>query len=146
MKVAEYWHLDGDKVVCDLCPHGCRLSDGQRGICHSRLNNGGVMYAEAYGLLCSVANDPIEKKPLYHFHPGSRCLSVASAGCNLHCRNCQNYEISQVRPHDIDYVEATPEGLVGRCVALRLPTIAYTYTEPLTWFEFVYDSSLIAHE
>jgi pyruvate-formate lyase-activating enzyme len=102
-----YWHADGDRVVCDLCPHGCRLKDGQSGICRSRVNVGGELVATAYGRLCSIANDPIEKKPLQRFHPGTRCLSVASTGCNLRCLNCQNWEISQMHPDEVERLEIT---------------------------------------
>ena len=146
MKIAEYWHADGDRTVCDLCPHGCRLAEGQSGICRSRVNIGGRLVATAYSRLCSFADDPIEKKPLKRFHPGSRCLSVASTGCNLRCLNCQNWEISQVKPDGAESVAVSPQMLVDKCLELRLPTIAFTYSEPLTWYEYVFDTAKLAHE
>jgi pyruvate formate lyase activating enzyme len=141
-----YWHADGDRVVCDLCPHGCRLKDGQSGICRSRVNVGGELVATAYGRLCSIANDPIEKKPLQRFYPGTRCLSVASTGCNLRCLNCQNWEISQMHPDEVESYFVSPKMLVDKCVEMHLPTIAFTYSEPLTWYEYVYDTAKLAHE
>lgn len=145
-KIADYWHPEDDRIVCDLCPHSCHLKEGQRGICRNRICRNNTLYTDAYGKLCAIANDPIEKKPLYHFHPGSRCLSIASAGCNLRCKNCQNWEISQVKPEDIEYVEISPASLVKRCQQLHLPTIAYTYTEPLTYFEYIHETAYIARQ
>ena len=86
--------LPGGEVVCRLCPHECHVAEGKHGRCRSRVNRGGRLWTEAYGRVCALQVDPVEKKPLLHFHPGSRCLSVAAAGCNLSCLNCQNASIS----------------------------------------------------
>ncbi len=141
---AEYWHaLPNGQVACDLCPIGCRLRPGQDGPCGSRKNDQGQMALLSYGRLVSAAVDPVEKKPLYHFHPGSEILSVAAAGCNLHCSFCQNWTISQQRK--IPTQGLAPVDLVATAVQERSLGIAYTYSEPLVWFEFVRDTSILAH-
>jgi len=105
-----------------------------------------VLVSEVYGKPCSLAIDPIEKKPLYHFHPGTTCLSLACTGCNFRCLNCQNHEISQVAPDEMDHYNLTPEQLVNLCLQHHCPGIAYTYTEPLTYIEYVTDCARLAHE
>lgn len=95
-----------------LCPHRCKIADGKTGICRSRRNKDGVLISEVYGKPCSLAIDPIEKKPLYHFHPGTTCLSVACTGCNFRCLNCQNHEISQVAPAVVGHYDLTPRQIV----------------------------------
>ena len=102
--------------------------------------------SDAYAHPCALAIDPIEKKPLYHFHPGTRCLSIACTGCNFRCLNCQNHDISQVAPGDTDHADLTPEQVVALCEEKRCPGIAYTYTEPLTYIEYVTDTARLAHE
>lgn len=102
--------------------------------------------SEVYGKPCSLAIDPIEKKPLYHFHPGTTCLSIACTGCNFRCLNCQNHDISQVAPADVDSYRLTPEEVVVLCQQHHCPGIAYTYTEPLTYIEYVTDCARLAHE
>ena len=138
--------MDGLRVECQLCPHHCRIADGQRGRCRSRRNQGGTLVSEAYGLPCALAIDPVEKKPLYHFHPGTTCLSVACTGCNFRCLNCQNHDISQAAPDETDHYRLTPEQLVALCLEKDCPGIAYTYTEPLTYIEYVADTARLAHE
>lgn len=133
-------------VTCHLCPHECVIAEGRTGRCRSRMNVGGKLYSLVYGRPCAITDDPIEKKPLAEWHPGSRCLSLACTGCNLSCPNCQNYSISQVSPNDVDCYDCPPDGLVTLAKRYHLPTIAYTYTEPLTWFEYVYDTARLAHE
>ncbi len=138
--------MDGRRVECLLCPHHCRIADGQRGRCRSRRNQGGTLVSEAYGLPCALAIDPVEKKPLYHFHPGTTCLSMACTGCNFRCLNCQNHDISQAAPDETDHYRLTPEQLVALCLEKDCPGIAYTYTEPLTYIEYVADTARLAHE
>lgn len=132
-------------VRCLLCPHECLIKVGHTGICRSRKNIGGKLYSMVYGRPCALADDPIEKKPLLHFHPGSRCLSLACAGCNLRCKNCQNFDISQTSPKDVPNQEYAPEDIVNIALQNHLPTIAYTYTEPLTYIEYVHDIAVLAH-
>ena len=141
-----YTKLDGGVVVCELCPHHCRMADGKAGRCRSRRNVGGKLVSDVYGYPCAIAIDPVEKKPLYHFHPGTTCLSLACTGCNFSCLNCQNHDISQVGPHDVRSYKLTPEDVVELCLEHHCPGIAYTYTEPLTYLEYVADTAKLAHE
>lgn len=133
-------------VRCELCPHCCVILDGKHGKCGSRWNFEGVLYSVVYGKPCALADDPIEKKPLNEFHPGTRCLSLSCTGCNLRCLNCQNHEISQVLPSDVRFYEVSPKEMVDLAIEHHLPGIAYTYTEPLTYFEYIYDIAKEAHE
>ncbi len=141
-----YSRLDGGKVRCDLCPHRCVLASGQQGLCKSRRNAGGVMVSDVYGHACALAVDPVEKKPLAMFHPGTRCLSMACTGCNLRCLNCQNHDISQAAPSEVQSSNVSPESMVGLALERGLPGIAYTYTEPLTYIEYVLDIARIARQ
>ena len=141
-----YQRLDDGAVECQLCPHRCRIADGKTGSCRSRRNLHGILVSEVYGKPCALAIDPIEKKPLYHFHPGTTCLSLACTGCNFRCLNCQNHDISQASPTDVDHYELMPEEVVALCVKHRCPGIAYTYTEPLTYIEYIIDTARLAHE
>ena len=146
MECRYYQRLDDGAVECLLCPHHCHIANGKTGRCHSRLNHDGVLVSEVYAKPCSLAIDPIEKKPLYHFHPGTTCLSLACTGCNFRCLNCQNHEISQVSPDDVDHYDLAPEQIVSLCLKYQCPGIAYTYTEPLTYLEYVTDTARLAHE
>jgi len=146
MECRYYKRLEDGKVECTLCPHHCRIAEGKAGICRSRRNQGGVLVSEVYGKPCSLAIDPIEKKPLYHFHPGTMCLSLACTGCNFRCLNCQNHDISQVAPADVNHYELSPEDVVALCLKHHCPGIAYTYTEPLTYLEYIIDCARLAHE
>ena len=146
MECSYYQRLDDGRVECQLCPHHCKISNGKTGICRSRRNHDGVLVSEVYGKPCSLAIDPIEKKPLYHFHPGTTCLSIACTGCNFRCLNCQNHEISQVAPDAVDYYKLSPADVVSLCLKHHCPGIAYTYTEPLTYLEYVIDTARLAHE
>ena len=141
-----YQRLDKGSVECLLCPHHCRIADGKTGICHSRRNEGGMLVSEVYAQPCALAIDPVEKKPLYHFHPGTQCLSIACTGCNFRCLNCQNHDISQVAPSAVDHYELSPEAVVALCQRHHCPGIAYTYTEPLTYLEYITDTAKLAHE
>lgn len=147
--VALFWKTkDTDKklIECNLCPHNCSIQNNRTGVCKARKNIDGVLYSLNYGEITSIALDPIEKKPLYHFYPGSSIISVGSWGCNFVCAFCQNWEISQQRPYYIKYIE--PEELVEIAVRYKEKGnigIAYTYNEPIVWYEFVYECAKLAH-
>ena len=145
MECRYYQRLDDGRVECQLCPHHCKIANGKTGICRSRRNVDGVLVSEVYGKPCSLAIDPIEKKPLYHFHPGTKCLSIACTGCNFRCLNCQNHEISQVSPADVGHYDLSPQQVVDLCLEHHCPGIAYTYTEPLTYLEYIVDTARLAH-
>jgi pyruvate formate lyase activating enzyme len=132
-------------VVCRICPHNCRISDGKYGLCKARINREGKLYCTTYGNPCSMAVDPIEKKPLFHFYPGARIFSVATSGCNFRCLNCQNWHISQANPQDINQYNMQPADLVEYALNQGMSMIAFTYTEPTVFYEYVYDTSEIAH-
>ena len=137
---ADYYRREADgTVTCELCPHACRLADGQRGRCRSRRNRGGRLWADSYGKVCALNIDPVEKKPLFHYYPGERCLSLAATGCNLSCRNCQNWTISQAAPQEVDCAALRPDEVARLARANRCPMVAYTYTEPLTYYEYTRD-------
>lgn len=141
---AAWWRpMDNGQVACDLCPIGCRLRPGQTGPCATRANDNGAMVPLNYGRIVSAGVDPIEKKPLYHFHPGRPILSVAAPGCNLHCRYCQNWSISQ--DGAARTAATTPDALVQAALAEDSVGIAFTYSEPLVWYEFVRDTAEAAH-
>ena len=146
MKEARFYTATEDGVQCQLCPHHCRIKDGGRGLCRSRACHGSKLYALSYGRPCALADDPVEKKPLNQFLPGTRCLSLSCTGCNLSCRWCQNSDISQAFPEDVDNLLLSPEEVVSTCLRHGLPSMAYTYTEPFTWWEYMYDIAFIAHE
>ena len=141
-----YQKLEGGVVECLLCPHHCRITDGKTGICGSRRNHAGRLISEVYAKPCSLAIDPIEKKPLYHFHPGTKCLSIACTGCNFRCLNCQNHDISQASPNEVDHYDLSPNDVVALCLKHQCPGIAYTYTEPLTYIEYITDTARLAHD
>ena len=145
MREARFYTASGDGVQCLLCPHHCRIAEGGRGICRSRSCRDGKLYALSYGRPCAIAVDPVEKKPLNHFLPGTYCLSLSCTGCNLSCRWCQNSDISQVAPEDADSTLLLPGEVVDLCLDRGLPAIAYTYTEPFTWWEYMYDIAALAH-
>ncbi|MBD3389207.1 MAG: AmmeMemoRadiSam system radical SAM enzyme [Candidatus Altiarchaeales archaeon] len=136
----------GGTVRCGLCPNTCSLQPGQRGICRVRVNHGGRLYSLVYGNPCSVHVDPIEKKPLFHFLPASKAFSIATAGCNLRCLNCQNWEISQYPPEETENGELFPDAVVAGALQQGCKSIAYTYNEPTIFYEYMYDTSVIARE
>ena len=144
-----YKKLDGKMVHCYLCAHECRIAENKFGLCGVRENIGGLLYTHAYGNLVSANIDPIEKKPLYHFLPGSSSFSVASAGCNFRCGFCQNWEISQApikleQGVSLREDEFTPEDLVDEALGNHCQSISYTYTEPTIFFEYAYDTAKLA--
>ena len=146
MECRYYQKLEGGVVECLLCPHHCRITDGKTGICGSRRNQSGVLFSEVYAKPCALAIDPVEKKPLYHFHPGTKCLSIACTGCNFRCLNCQNHDISQASPNEVDHYDLSPNDVVALCLKHQCPGIAYTYTEPLTYIEYITDTARLAHD
>lgn len=132
-----YTPLEGGAVKCRLCPHWCHIQPGGKGFCRTRVNQGGTLIAQTYGRIASYGKDPIEKKPLYHFHPGSKIFSIGSYGCNFTCDFCQNYAISQGLPQMID---TSPQNLVDIASNEKENLgIAYTYNEPSIWYEFMRD-------
>ena len=143
-----YKKLEGLKVRCFLCAHHCTVADRKRGMCGVRENRGGTLYSLVYGKLISMNIDPIEKKPLFHFYPASRSMSIATAGCNFRCNHCQNYDISQYpKEHmDIPGQDVTPEQVVSAAEKAGCKSISYTYTEPTVFFEFTYDCARLARE
>lgn len=149
MREAMFWEkLDSDRVRCDLCRHACVIPPGKRGICGVRENREGQLLSLVYGRLIAESIDPIEKKPLFHYRPGSRSYSIATVGCNFRCRHCQNAEISQW-PHTgraIPGREVSPAEVVDAALDAGCRSISYTYTEPTIFYEFAYDTALLAHD
>jgi len=139
-----YKRLPDREVECDLCPRRCRLGDKERGYCGVRQNDGGTYYTLVYGKACSVNVDPIEKKPFYHVLPGTDALSIATAGCNVNCKFCQNWEISQVRPEQVQAFDLPPKAVADAAAKYRCPTIAYTYSEPTVFYEYMVDTAVEA--
>ena len=133
-------------VQCELCPKMCLIKPGQSGECRVRINIDGVLRTVVYGFPCSIHVDPIEKKPLFHFLPSTKILSMATVGCNLHCRNCQNWEISQANPEDSQAALCPPEKLVELTREYDCPSLAYTYTDPIIFYEYTYDTAKLARE
>ncbi len=143
-----YETLPENRVRCQLCGHRCVITSGKYGVCQVRQNRGGILYTHVYGRTISQQVDPVEKKPLYHFLPGSRAYSIATPGCNFHCRWCQNWKIAQM-PRERNTIlghKATPEEIVASAQRAQSRSIAYTYTEPTIFFEYAYDTAKLAHE
>jgi len=138
--------MENNKVLCTLCPRFCKIGDGQTGFCFVRQNKGGKLYQNAYGRPTGFAVDPIEKKPLNHFLPGTSILSFGTAGCNLGCRFCQNWDISKAKLVDLRSQKVTPEEVVQLAKRKECPSIAYTYNDPTIFAEFVIDTAEIARE
>jgi len=139
-----YAKLPDREIRCDLCPRYCQLGDKERGFCGVRENQGGRYYTLVYGKVASLNVDPIEKKPFFHFLPGSETFSIATAGCNFSCKFCQNWEISQMRPEQVRNINLPPQVVVATAIEYRCPVVAYTYTEPVVFFEFMYDTCVLA--
>lgn len=147
MKEASFYTKGQDSLVhCSLCPHHCRIKPAEVGICGVRRNDAGTLYSLVYGLTIAENVDPIEKKPLFHFLPGTTSFSIATAGCNLACRHCQNADISQM-PRDAGRIAGrplAPEEAVRRAAAAGCASISYTYTEPTIFFEYAFDTAALA--
>lgn len=144
MKVALYWEQEKDKIRCQLCPHLCLIADGKTGKCRERKNVDGELYTLNYGVITSIGLDPIEKKPLYHFMPGTTILSYGSKGCNLSCSFCQNHRIS-MEPYPPSII-MSPEEAIRKVRDENLSSIAFTYNEPTVWYEFMLDTARLARE
>ena len=144
MKEAMFWKKEEDKIRCRLCSHNCIIPQGKRGICGVRENRNGKLQSLIYGLASSVIPDPIEKKPLYHFQPGTNALSFGTIGCNFRCPYCQNYTISQAGIEDAHLQHVKLEDIVNLAKKYRCKGVAWTYNEPTIWYEFTLDGSKIA--
>ena len=141
-----YWHwLDDGRMQCDLCPRDCRLHEGQRGACFVRMRQGGQMILTTYGRSSGFCIDPIEKKPLNHFYPGSSVLSFGTAGCNLACKFCQNWDISKSRDMDRLMDQASPEAIAMEAVKYGCKSVAFTYNDPVIFAEYAMDVADACH-
>jgi pyruvate formate lyase activating enzyme len=142
---ADFYHkLDNKLVACDLCPRRCIIAPGQRGVCRVRENRDGRLYSVVYGHPCSVGKEPIEKAPLFHFLPGRERITLATAGCNQFCKYCQNWEISQARPEDLQGYDLSPADVVALAVKEKVPIICFTYSEPVIFYEYMIDIARLA--
>jgi pyruvate formate lyase activating enzyme len=163
VREAYHYRKVGETAQCGICPNHCALEPGDRSHCRDRVNRGGTLFTLAYGNACTFHIDPVEKKPLYHFLPGTKTFSLAAAGCVLRCLNCQNWEISQSRPEDLkrphgaelrvnsaarlpagldemSRMSLMPEDIATLAAELGCPSVSYTYSEPVAWYEYAYDS------
>ncbi len=143
---AKFYEKRAAGLKCLKCPNGCLLGNNEAGLCRNRIAFGNKMYSVAYGNPCAVHIDPIEKKPFYHFLPTAKSYSIAAAGCNLSCLNCQNWQISQSSPRDTSNYELMPASVVDQAKLYGCETIAYTYGEPITFYEYVQDTALLARK
>jgi pyruvate formate lyase activating enzyme len=141
-----YERLPDKKVKCTLCPRECVVDNLETGYCGVRENHGGTYHTMVYGKPCTIHVDPIEKKPLFHFHPGTTAFSTATVGCNINCKFCQNWEISQSRVDQTRHYDLSPEEFAAACVKSNAPTIAYTYSEPVVFTEYLRDCAAAARE
>ena len=133
-------------IKCKLCPQACELKEGETGDCRTRVVKDNKLYTIAYGNPCAIHIDPIEKKPLYHFLPASSAYSIATAGCNLACLNCQNWTISQLSPLETRNFDLMPDITVKECIKNKCQSIAYTYTDPIAFYEYTLDTAMIARQ
>ena len=145
-KEAYHYVKLGENVKCRVCPNECILSEGMRSVCGNKTNHQKTLYTLAYGNPCAAHIDPVEKKPLFHFLPDTLAFSIATAGCNFNCLNCQNWEMSQRMPEETLNMDMMPEVVVEEAVKNNCRSIAFTYTEPTAFFEYMYDISQIAQE
>lgn len=146
VREALLWELEGERVHCLLCPNDCRIADGARGTCGVRENRSGRLVALTYGKVSSVAVDPIEKKPVFHFYPGSLALSLGSVGCSMRCGHCQNWQISRATPAEGGLEELYPGEVVPLAQRHRCDGVAFTYNEPVIWAEYVVDTARAARD
>ena len=145
-KLAMWQEETARGIMCRICPNECVLKEGELSKCNNRKVQNSKLYTLAFGNPCSVNVDPVEKKPLYHFLPGSRAFSIATAGCNLVCLNCQNWTISQTSPDKTRNYDLMPERVVEECQNNRCRSIAYTYSEPTTFYEYVFETATLARK
>ncbi|MFH2108216.1 MAG: AmmeMemoRadiSam system radical SAM enzyme [Chrysiogenia bacterium] len=145
-EAAHYDKLADKKIICRLCPHQCQVADLERGSCGVRENRDGTYYTLVYGQPSAVHVDPIEKKPLFHYHPGSRAYSLGTAGCNFNCRFCQNWEISQRRPEQVPALKLLPAEVVRQARGRDCLLIAHTYSEPVVFYEYMRDCAALGKE
>lgn len=138
-EVMFYKKLPELKVACEICPKNCTVADLERGYCGNKENRGGIYYTLIYSRPCAAHIDPIEKKPLFHCLPSTRAFSIATAGCNFECRFCQNWNIAQYRPEQIENMNISPEDVAAAAHKQGCATIAYTYSEPVVFYEYMYD-------
>ena len=143
-EVSFYKKLPDLKVECEICPKKCAIADLERGYCGNKENRKGTYYSLVYGKACAAHIDPIEKKPLFHYLPATQALSIASVGCNFECKFCQNWRIAQYRPEQVESFNLPPKEVVSLAVDKQCPTIAYTYTEPVVFYEYMYDTAQLA--
>lgn len=141
---AKYYERDSDAYRCFLCPKGCRIPIGSTGACGARRGGKDYLEANTYGRVSSIGYDPIEKKPLYHYHPKEKTFSIGSIGCNMRCKHCQNYAISQSFSGKKRTTYKSPESIIEMCRSDGIRTIAFTYNEPTTWFEYILDIAALA--
>ena len=147
MKLAKWWRpVEKNKILCTLCPRYCKIGEGQPGFCYIRQNHNGKLYSIGYGKPTGFAIDPVEKKPLNHFLPGTPILSFGTAGCNLGCRFCQNWSISKAKLDDFNSISASPEDVIKLAKKHNVPSIAFTYNDPTIFGEYVIDISKLARE
>lgn len=147
MKQALYFSkANDDAVICHLCPHQCWIQNGRRSLCGVRYNRDGILCSLVYGKPCAVDIDQIEKKPLYHFLPGTATFSIGTAGCNLRCLYCQNWEISRARPEDVNSYEMNSQKVVEWAIKAGCMSLSFTYNEPTMDYEYALETSLVAHE
>ena len=145
MERARYYKILKDDIIqCTLCPKFCTIRNNEIGDCEVRINKHGVLYSLVYAKPCSIAIDPIEKKPLYQFFPGSHIYSIGTVGCSLHCKFCQNFTTSQARPEDVPHISLEPKEAVKDAIANGCKSIAFTYNEPTIFFEYALDIMKIA--
>jgi pyruvate formate lyase activating enzyme len=146
IKEAMFYHNTCNGVQCDLCPAECFLPEGFRGKCRVRINTGDKLYTMVYGLAGSTNVDPIEKKPIFHLKPGSTAYSIATNGCNLRCAYCQNWQLSQSNPENPGYVFMPPEKIVELAKYYKSSSVAYTYSDPVIFYEYMYDTAKLARQ
>jgi pyruvate formate lyase activating enzyme len=143
-KESPYYLLTSKGVQCQICPNRCTLKEGEESVCRARVVNKGKLFSIAYGNPCSVHIDPIEKKPLFHYLPATHSFSIATAGCTLSCLNCQNWEISQKSPRETENTDLMPAEVVQEALSGKCRSIAYTYSEPTAFYEYMFDTASLA--
>lgn len=144
VEVMFYRALEGNRVECLICPRQCRIADQERGYCGNKENRAGRYYTLVHSRACAVHVDPIEKKPFFHVLPGTTSLSIAAAGCNMECQFCQNWQIAQFRPEQVRSIWLPPAQVIQRAKEAGCSTIAYTYSEPISFYEYMFDTAVEA--